>query len=516
MAIGVRVGGLLLIAYLFLFSGIYFLFTEKLRNIFSNENIRRLGRLLMYLVLISFIGYVLGIITWPYALQSPISNPLNAMDVMTNYATSIRQLFEGEIIWSNRVPWYYVPKYIMITVPLLILSGLLLFFLLIPRMERKLNYLWLFIIAFTFLFPVIYIIDKESNVYGGWRHSMFVFPSIVVAASLGFETLYRLIRIKYMRYVLTAAIIVLGFLPLRHIIANHPHQYIYYNEMVGGTSGALGTYEMDYYYHSMKAGTEWLIENRIEDSDAGPDNKIMVVANFDILYYFRNYNDRVSSRYVRYYERGNHDWDYAIIANSYINPYQLKNKLFPPPNTIHTIMVDKSPVCAIIERKSRLDHEGYTLLNQRNHAEAIPVLEQAVEEEPWNEAALLSLSKAYLDTRQLERAWETLSQCLKHYPDYDRALNLLGAVYMNQNKVPEALSVFTRIIQINERFVSAYHNIGLIYAQQNNLDMALKYFNDAIKVNGKFKPAYQMIGQILQSQGRTEEARQYFKVANSL
>ncbi len=516
MAIGVRVGGLLLIAYFFLFSGLYFLFTEKIRNLFARENMRRLARLLMYLVLISLIGYVLGIITWPYALQSPISNPLKAMEVMTNYATSIRQLFEGQIIWSNRAPWYYVPKYILITVPLVVLTGLVLFFILIPKMGRKINYLWIFIIAFTFLFPIIYIIDKESNVYGGWRHSMFVYPSIVIAASLGFETLFRLSRKRYLRYILASVIALLCLLPLRHIVFNHPYEYIYYNELTGGTNGALGKYEMDYYYHSIREGSEWLIENRIKDSEAGPGNKIIVASNFSIDYYFRHYQDRIQYQYVRYYDRGSLDWDYAIIANSYINPYQLKNKLFPPPNAIHTIYVDKVPVCTILERKSKLDFQGITFLNQRDYARAIPTLEQAVKEEPWNEAALMGLARAYLQTRRFEKATETIARCLKVYPDYDKALDLLGVVYINERKMSEAVSVFTRIIQVNERYVTAYHNLGLIYARQNNADMALRYFQEAIRVNRNFGPSYQAIGEILQRQGRTEEARQYFEIARSL
>lgn len=516
MAIGVRVGGLLLIAYLFLFSGIYFLVTERIRNLFAGENMQRLGRLLLYLILISLIGYVLGILTWPYALQSPISNPLKAMDVMTNYATSIRQLFEGQIIWSNRAPWYYVPKYIVITIPLVVLSGVALFFLLIPKMERKLNYLWVFIIAFTFLFPVIYIIDKESNVYGGWRHSMFIYPSIVIAACIGFATLLRLTGNRYLRYGVVVFIAGLSLLPLRHIIFNHPYEYIYYNELTGGTNGALGKYEMDYYYHSIKNGAEWLIENRIKNSDAGPDNKIIVASNFTISYFFRNYMDRVETKYVRYYDRGKTDWDYAIIANSYISPYQLLNGLFPPANAIHTIKVDKCPICTVIERKSKLDYEGIALLSQRNYMQAIPLLEQAVELEPWNEIALLSLASAYIETRQQDRAQEIIAKCLQVYPDYDKALNLLGVSYLQQGKLSEAFSVFTRITQINEKFVSAYHNLGLICIRQNNLDLALRYFHEAIQYQKNFKPSYLAIGEVLRSQGKIDEARQYFEIANAL
>ena len=516
LAIGVRIGGLLLVAYLFLFSGIYFLVTSRRGSFFAKTNMKRSGRLFVFLAIISILGYFIGIATWPYALQAPLSNPIKALGIMTDYTTSLRQLFEGEIIWSNRAPWYYVPKYIVITVPIVVLTGLVLFFATIHKLKKNLNYLWLFIIAFSFIFPVIYIINKESNVYGGWRHTMFVYPSMVIAASIGLVTLYNQLKPKILKYISAGLFLLLCLLPFRHIVVNHPHQYIYYNELTGGTNGALGEYEMDYYFHSLKAGSEWLIENKIKPLQNQSSKPILVASNSNIDYYFRNYKDQVQTVYIRYYERSTVDWDYAIFANSFINPYQLKNGLWPSENTIHTIDVDKIPICAIMERKNKLALEGNNLINEQKLLEGINMLEQAVALEPANEHTLLVLAKAYIDTQQYVKAVNVLNQCLEVYPDYDRALNLLGIMYMDLEMYAEAIDVFIWITKINERFVSAYHNLGLVYINLYDIDMALRWFLEATEVNKNYKPSYMAIAEIYNQLGMYEEAQYYFDIGNQL
>ncbi|MBW1822457.1 MAG: hypothetical protein JRI92_12005 [Deltaproteobacteria bacterium] len=76
LAIGVRVGGILLIAYIFLFSGMYFLVTSRLASLLAKTNMQRLGRLFVFLAIISIIGYFIGIATWPYAFRHPFPIPL--------------------------------------------------------------------------------------------------------------------------------------------------------------------------------------------------------------------------------------------------------------------------------------------------------------------------------------------------------------------------------------------------------------------------------------------------------
>ncbi len=514
LAISIRIGGLLLIAYLFLFSGLYFLITSPRKSFLGKTNVNRLGKLLKYLLIITIGGYFLGLVFWPYALKNPINNPLEALNLMTNFSASLRQLFGGEIIWSDHLPWYYLSKYILISIPLIVLTGVVLFFFMFKKLKGNLNYLWMFLILFVFVFPVAYIINKESNVYGGWRHVLFIYPPMVIASGLGFEALTRSIKNKYVKIGAGLFVLFLAYHPVKHIIKNHPLEYIYYNQMVGGVDGAYGNFEMDYYYHSVRPATEWLL-NYLEDrSDM---DEIIIATNFahTVKYYTRN-NDNIKVVYIRYYDRGNSDWDYAIVANSYINPYQLQKDIWPPKNTIHTIKVDNSPVCAILERKTKDNYRAYQALQNKDYSKAISLYEESLKVQPDNESALMNLAIAYMETRQFNKSLQTITKCLEIYPDYDKALNVLGITYMNMNQLDHALGVFNKITQVNSKFVSAYYNIGVAYMRLNNSELAINYLKQAINVNKNYKPSYYALAEVLNRTGRQNEANQVLEIVNRM
>ena len=50
------------------------------------------------------------------------------------------------------------------------------------------------------------------------------------------------------------------------IIAYHPYQLSYFNELVGGIRGALGKYDMDYWAVSQKQAVEWVNANAPKDA----------------------------------------------------------------------------------------------------------------------------------------------------------------------------------------------------------------------------------------------------------
>lgn len=129
LAIAVRVGGLLLIPYFAMFA-LLLLFFRNYREpgLRSETFLQELKRFLLYGIGISLVGYVLAVLLWPFALQKPISNVLLAYKSMSEFSISIRQLFEGTLYWSDYLPWYYTPKFILITIPIAVMVGLVLFF----------------------------------------------------------------------------------------------------------------------------------------------------------------------------------------------------------------------------------------------------------------------------------------------------------------------------------------------------------------------------------------------------
>ncbi len=517
LTIGVRVGGILLAIYFLFFTGMYYVFTLRYNQWLKKDNLRRLGKMLLIAGIISIIGYLIGIILWPYSHKAPVQKTLEAMKYMEQYAVSLRQIFEGNIIWSDKVPKHYLPKYILMTIPEYVILGFLSFFILYRKLKKG-DITWYFILLFVSIFPVAYIIYKGSNVYGGWRHVLFIFPGISIIAALGINNLINRFQLKYIRWITTGLVVFLMILPLKHIIANHPHEYIYYNTLSGGVKKAYGKYEMDYFYHTLRAGSEWLIENKIDKMDIPKGKKIVVASNLSIntVYYFRHLKDKVKVIYIRYYERGNKDWDFAILANSYINPYQLKHHIWPPSNTIKTFTVEGVPVCAILERRDRNDLVGFKLMSEGKLPMAIGYFKKALQNDSKYELEYLNLAKAYLDIGKYDNAIEAATECLKLYPNYERALTIMGIAYLNKSELENAFQVFKRNMKLNPKNVNSYYYTGLIYAQTKDYNTALKYLDKAIKINARYKPSYFLVARIYELQGREDDAKRLIDYANSL
>jgi tetratricopeptide (TPR) repeat protein len=518
LAIGVRVGGILLAVYFVLFAGIYYLFTTKSGEILADRNLKKFTAILKFVIVICIGGYFIGVLLWPYAQNWHfLGRTKEAMIYMEKYGTSLKQVFEGKFIWSDNVPVYYLPKYILMTIPEFVILGFIAFFVFINKVKR-IDRTWIFILLFTSIFPVIYIIYKKSNVYGGWRHVMFIYPGLVILAALGTNMLINAFKNKYIRLSVIVLFGVLILLPLRFIIKNHPLEYIYYNSISGGVKKAYGNYEMDYFYHSLRPGSDWLIKNKIDKETPAAGKKIIVATNHAKImeYYFRNYTDKVKVVYIRYYERGNSDWDYAILANSYVNPYQLKKDIWPPANTIHTIDVDGKPVCAILQRKDKSDLNGYNLMSAGKYAEAVDQFNIALSKDQKYDNVYYNLAETYLDLKDYKNAMLASTECLKLYPDYDRALNILGMGYLNTGQLETALGIFIRNIKKNPKYVLSYYYAAVINAQSNELDTALKYLQEAINVSAGYKPSYYLMARIYEMQGKGPLAKQITDYANSI
>jgi tetratricopeptide (TPR) repeat protein len=513
--ISIRIGGLILIPYAFFFAGLYMLVNKWDFKLFSRDGYLMIRNGLMLLIIISIAAFFLSLLPWPYGLRSPFKNTMEAFKLMANITVALRVLFDGKIVWSNRLPWDYYSIYIFYTVPVLILAGFLLNVFVYRIYRRYIKPVFLFFLFFAAIFPLAYVIYKQSNVYGGWRHVMFVFPPMVVIAGITIDSIARILKSKYLRY--TLLLVIIGGIahPVRFIIANHPFEYIYFNEIMWSGKKAYGRFENDYYLNSLRQGSEWLIKNILPE--VKPGEKIKVATNASVSYYFRHVTDKASTMYTRYYDRGSYDWDYAVFFCNYIDPYQLKNNIWPPYKTIHTIDVDHVPIGAVVKREGKQDYAGISFLDHGDLEHGIPVLEEVIKKEPYNEIAMLRLGEAYIQTGQFADAHRVLDKCLKIYPDYDKALNLKGIAYMQNEKYNEAISIFIHIVtKVNYRFVTAYHNLAVLYLRQNDPETAKSYLRKAIDVNSNYKPAYQAMAEILMRQGRTAEANKYIQAANAL
>ena len=257
LALGVRVGGLLLLGYLGLLLLLFVLWrgleTRRLGG-FVAESWTCFWRVLLPVTLIA---WPVMLLFWPWAQQSPVLDPLRAIAYFSHEIFPFRTLFAGQYVLASDLPWAYLPVHIALALPELLLVLLLA----APvtavvmagrrgwRFERD-RALGLFIVGFGIVFPVAYAIAIKAVLFDGMRHFIFVLPLIAaLAAVLADRALDVMARLPQRRY----AYGLLGIYALSHVSVMarlHPDEYVYYSGFIGGVEGAAGLFKLDYWANS--------------------------------------------------------------------------------------------------------------------------------------------------------------------------------------------------------------------------------------------------------------------------
>jgi tetratricopeptide (TPR) repeat protein len=480
-SISIRAGGLLLICYMFFFTFLFYLY-----KYLSGEKIEftELRTELLWIFSITVVSWLAAILLWPYALQAPVRNVIESYHVMAHFPGTFRQIFEGKVEWSDQMPWYYLPKSILITVPLLVLCGLVLFAI-IRRIKsisgESLKYVC---VIFTVLFPVVFVVYERSNIYSSWRQFLFIYPGLVLIASIGYFRLFEYFRSKYLKWGLVLIIAVLSIHPLRFMLNNPPFFYLYYNQLVGGLKGAYSDYETDYYYVGQTAASEWLIDHLKTRNDSA---KIKVKATYSVKWLFRNHPE-IETSYFRYEERSESDWDFAIVANRYISPFQLRKKYWPPENAIHIIYADKVPVCAVLERRSKYDYTGYIALTQGRNKDAIGYFEKALKTDDRDEMIFYNFAAALYNDGQYQKADSSLKRGLEINPDFEPILMYLGNIARSQQKPEEAVIYYEKVIGVNRKYFEAYVALAELLVDKD-VNRARALLKTCLDMSPRYKPA---------------------------
>jgi hypothetical protein len=203
------------------------------------------------------LAYVIMIMAWPWAGLAPF-NPVRGLLAFTEFNYSIRTLLAGKVYDMADVPRLYVPIYIMIRLPLLMLFGAALGMLLVwrrardadadPRQGREIALLSLLVI-----FPLSCQVIWHGPAFTGLRHFLFLIPVIAALSGIGLHRALRLFEPRG-RMLVSGAIAVIATCFLWNAVILfrlHPYEYIGYNSLVGGLEGASRRYDLDYWFNSM-------------------------------------------------------------------------------------------------------------------------------------------------------------------------------------------------------------------------------------------------------------------------
>lgn len=275
LTLAIRIIGLALLFYLGIAFLLWFFFRLLRKQTEVPEAESPLQEALAFagrFALVTAIAILTMLPWWPSLQVNPRSHLLETLRLVWHFPWNLPVLFEGRQIPAGDLPWYYLPKSLLISLPgfylVLTLAGIALGILLLVRRRRgghpPDSERWVagIVLAVAVVFPAGSQILRGALIYDGWRHFLFIAPIIAVALGCVLSTLIRTATPGWIRYPVTAIVAASMLLTAYEMIRLHPYQSIYYNHVFGGGVGAAArSYETDYWGSSYKEGVEWIQRN---------------------------------------------------------------------------------------------------------------------------------------------------------------------------------------------------------------------------------------------------------------
>ncbi len=467
------------------------------------------GKAIVAAVAVCLAGFFSGLILWPYAMQDPVHNSIESFKLMSQFDVQLRQLFEGTMVMSSTLPWYYTLKFMVLTIPLAVIIGWLIYpFFGAFKKEHRIESIMIY---FCFLFPVFWIVITNANVYGGWRHSLFTYAPMVVAAGLGFDAFVAWCGRKSGKRIVETVVSLVPLLllvpPAIHTVRNHPYEYVYFNELGGGVKNAFGHYELDYYYHSMREATEWVIDN----AESKPDGEKTLVGSWHIestSYFLRNDTARFATRFVRWGQRYEYDWDYAVFPITGISGDYLLSEFFPPKDCVHTIDVDGKPIAVVLKRQTKDDLYAMQMLKSGNVDSAVVLFSNALKVNAYNETALSNLANISLQRGEIDSAVAYCNRMLAIDHNNLQASQILVYAYLNSGRQQEAATLLDKL-KLDAQSAFPFTVTAQLYARQGNVNGALNELNAMLDRGLMDQEALNLYVQLRMSQGSDQNAAVY-------
>jgi hypothetical protein len=265
-------------------------------------------------------------ISWPYLWMNPIPRFFESLREMSLYPWLGGVIFNGSQYQSTNLPITYLPVLLalQLTEPVWFLS-IAGWVVSIQNKETKRTLVEVALL--WFIIPLLAFIFMRAALYDNFRQILFILPPIFLMAGVAFQT------IKNVKW--QAMLILMSLLPgVLGIIALHPYEYIYYNQLVGGVRGAESHFEMDYWATSYRAAAEYV--NSVASANAniwveGPSQLFSLYTREDLKIYSTGEAERAES------------YEYVVT----IARYGFEDSIYPDAEIVYTIERDGAVLTVI-------------------------------------------------------------------------------------------------------------------------------------------------------------------------
>jgi hypothetical protein len=283
LALATRTGGFITHAYLL---GALMLCAAEFFADHGRLTMRYLAQIGARYGIVVIVAWLVAIALWPW-LQ--IGNPFTQFKIALVHFANMPMAFEfwhwGEVITTDALPLTYIPAQLLARLPMVFLILLAVAFgyaiASAVMLARESAAKWrrdraeglraaaltlggargILVVCAAVALPLGFLIVQRATIYDGIRHVLFVIPMLAILAGVGLTAILPLIR----RAPVVAAIAAGAYVGniVMTLAVLHPLEYVAMNALAGGTRGAYGKFELDYW---AVAATEALrrLERRLD------------------------------------------------------------------------------------------------------------------------------------------------------------------------------------------------------------------------------------------------------------
>lgn len=244
---------------------LYIPLVDVLLRLQRGERFKQILRFGQFYLLILITSALTIFTLYPASWANPIRWYFEAFNFYYKEDWPHTVLFDGSFIPAKTLPWQYLPTWIGITTPVLILvlfvAGLMLAILRFKNFSVSQRACLLLIGLQMFGLPGFAML-YQATLFDALRQVLYVLPAIAAIAATAIAWLYQMLRPRMAKLALVALLLVLA-IPIGVDMAQlHPYEYVYFNRAFGGLPAAAGRFETDYWGLSMAEAVTWLNQHR--------------------------------------------------------------------------------------------------------------------------------------------------------------------------------------------------------------------------------------------------------------
>lgn len=218
--------------------------------------------------------FTVFVVILPTTWENPIRGIYDVFAKFSNYDDwNSTIVFMGKVIHKEDLPWYYVPVWMLVSVPVwylilfaaAVVAGICVFVKKLKNKDKivlKLFSKYKYVIWCVLLIagPWLGIVVMHSTLYNGWRHCYFLLPPLVLLILFGAEYLFREKRKVFLAFL--PVMFIGAILQITWIINNHPYEMVYFNNV--GKHFA-SSFDRDYWHLSSLQAVRYILEEEEEE-----------------------------------------------------------------------------------------------------------------------------------------------------------------------------------------------------------------------------------------------------------